>query len=81
MLTCAGAVSSLTVNVGNKAATLRVMGSTDGTNWTLIEDVTTTVAYADKTISVNPALGFKYIKLDAVGAQLRITNLSVSMIK
>ena len=81
MLTCAGAVSSLTVNVGNKAATLRVMGSTDGTNWTLIEDVTTTVAYADKTISVNPALGFKYIKLDAVGAQLRITSLSVSMIK
>ena len=81
ILTCAGAVSSLTVNVGNKAATLRVMGSTDGTTWTLIEDVTTTVAYADKTISVNPALGFKYIKLDAVGAQLRIANLSVSMIK
>ena len=79
ILTCSGVVSKLVINVGNKAATLAVYGSTDNSTWEKIEDITTTAAYKDKTVTVDAAKGYKYIKLDAVGAQLRIASLSVTM--
>ncbi len=60
-------VEAMVLNAGNKADTLNVYTSTDGTTWTLAEGVATTSAYADHTVSFDPAT--KYIKLDVAGTQ------------
>ena len=74
-----GEISNLVVNVGYKKATLNVYGSTDGTTWVLIQAVqTTTTNYINYDVPVSQDLGYKYLKLDASGAQLRIQNLSVT---
>ena len=73
-----GVISELTLNMGYKAATLEVYGSTDGVTWTLVEGVTTSTSYKDYTVSVDASLGYTYLKLDAVGAQIRIANIGVT---
>ena len=79
ILTCSSVVSRLTFNAGYKTATLNVYGSTDGSTWTLIEGAATSSSFKDYDISVDKTAGYKYIKLDASGNQIRIANLSVTM--
>ena len=69
------AVKSLVINAGNKAATLKVYGSVDGVTYTLIEDVAVVAAYTDYTVNLGDA-GYKFIKLDADGDQIRVAKIT-----
>ena len=77
ILECTKAVKSFSVNVGNKDATLNVYGSTDGTTWTLIQAVATTKTNADHTVTIPAGTAYTYIRLDAVGAQLRVSSVTI----
>ena len=79
-MTCAGAISNLTVNAGYKATTLMVYGSTDGENWEEVGSITTSSSYKDYTLDIDESAGYTYLKLDPTGGkQLRIASLGVSM--
>ncbi len=62
-------INSVVLNAGNKAATLKVYGSTNGSEWTLVQDITTTSAYADHTVTMPADSNYTYLKLDADGKQ------------
>lgn len=81
VITSTNVISSLVINAGYKAATLEVYGSTDGETWVLIENVSTSTSYANYTVDVDNAAGYKYIKLDATGAQIRIASIDVTIVK
>ena len=82
VVTSTNVITSLTVNAGYKKANLEVYGSVDGETWVLIETIaTTTTSYADYTVAVDEALGYKYLKLDASGAQIRVASLEVTISK
>lgn len=69
-------IDKITLNVGNKADTLNVYGSTDGTTWTLIQGITTTAAYADATVEIENST-YKHIKLDVAGTnQVRMKSIT-----
>ncbi len=69
----------MVINAGNKADTLNVYTSTDGTTWTLAEGVTTTTSYTDYTVSF--AESTKYIKFDVAGTQqVRIKYVTVTYV-
>ena len=72
-------INSVTLNVGNNAATLKVYGSVDGETWVLIQDLTTAKAYTDFTVNCADA-GYKYLKLDAVGAQVRVKTMTLEFV-
>ena len=72
------AVKGLSINAGNKAAELQVYGSTDGTNWTLITTLNTAESYADFTVELGTS-AYTYIKLDAVGAQIRVASVTIEL--
>ncbi len=80
-ITSTKTIAGFTVNAGNKAATLEVYGSKDGgETWTLIEGVATTAAYADHVVEVDSALGYTMLKIDAVGAQIRVANFTLTVV-
>ena len=81
IITSTSVVSSLVINAGYKDATLEVYGSTDGSSWVLIENVTTTVTYDNHSVDVDETLGYKYIKLDATGAQVRVASIDLTIVK
>ena len=72
-------IDSITLNAGNKADTLNVYGSTDGTTWTLIKGVTTTSDYADHTVNITNST-YTYLKLDVAGSQqVRVASMTITM--
>ena len=80
-ITSTKTIAGFTVNAGNKAATLEVYGSKDGgETWTLIEGVATTSAYADHVVEIDSALGYTMLKIDAVGAQIRVANFTLTVV-
>lgn len=80
-ITSTKTIAGFTVNAGNKAATLEVYGSKDGgATWTLIKGVATTAAYADHVVEVDSALGYTMLKIDAVGAQIRVANFTLTVV-
>ena len=81
VISTTGAVTGLAFNMGYKAAALEVYGSVDGETWTLIESVATATSYKNYNVSVDSAAGYKYIKIDAVGAQIRVASISVTYVK
>ena len=71
-----GVVSKLTLNIGYKRATMAVYGSTDGETWQEIGQIaTTTTGFLDYELNVDATKGYTYIKLDAVGNQLRVKTI------
>ena len=81
IFTCAKEISSVVINAGHRAASLEVYASVDGETWVLIETIATeridkVAEYPDYTVEI-PA-GYKYLKLDAVGAQVRIPYMIFS---
>ena len=81
ILTCAGKVTDIAVNMGYKKADLDVYGSTDGLTWVKVGVMTSTgTGYKDYSLDIDESKGYTYLKLDSVGAQLRIKTLTVSMI-
>ncbi len=71
------AIDKISLNAGYEVATLNVYGSTDGTNWVLIQELATTSDYADHELDVT-GLGYTYLKLDAVGAQIRVASMTLT---
>ena len=76
VLKTATAVKSLALNAGNKAANLEVYGSTNGTDWVLIDTIETKSSYADYTVNIPADTAYTYIKLDAVGDQIRVASVT-----
>ena len=77
-----GVVTELKFNMGYKKCTLNVYGSVDGVTWVIISGVaTTSTSYLDYALDVDESLGYKYIKLDASGAQIRIASIDVTIIE
>ncbi len=70
-------IESFSINAGNKNATFKISGSTDGNSFTPIKELSVKSAYADYDISIKD-LGYKFIKLDVVGAQLRIKSITMN---
>ena len=71
------AVSSIVMNAGYRASDLEVYASKDGVTWELVKVVNVQIVngtYSDYTVEL-PA-GTKYIKLNAVSAQIRIQNMT-----
>ena len=70
------AMYGISFNAGNKNATLNVTASTDGVDFsTTIADQAVTSSYADYTLSFDTT--YQYIKLDAVGAQIRVKSITL----
>ncbi len=69
-------INGLSLNAGYKSASLKVYGSTDGTSYELIESLSTTTAYKDFDVTIPENSNYKYIKLDADGAQIRINSIT-----
>ncbi len=70
-------ITGLSVNAGNKADTLKVSASVDGTNWVVIAEVAVTEAYADYSVNIDAAAGYKFIKLEPTEKQIRVASISV----
>ncbi|MGM9643106.1 MAG: hypothetical protein ACI3XI_07835 [Eubacteriales bacterium] len=68
---------SLSVNAGNKDDVLKVSASVDGTNWVVVGEITVTSAYADYTVNIDAAAGYKFIKLEPTEAQIRVASITV----
>ena len=77
VIACTNVINSIKLRAGNKAA-LKVYGSADGVTYTLIQDLTTATAYADFTVDIENST-YKYIKLDAVGAQVRVESFALTI--
>ena len=69
-------IDKIVLNAGNKAATLNVYGSNDGATWDLITGIATATSYIDYTVDVPD--GYNYLKLDAVGAQIRVAFMTIA---
>ncbi len=80
VISSAKVINKVTLNAGNSAATLKVYASVDGTTWTEIKSITTTKAYADHTVEISADSNYKYLKLDAVGAQVRIAYMELTVV-
>ena len=80
VVTSTKTISGMSINAGYKAASLEVYGSTDGTTWVLISTVKTTTAYASYDVNVDESLGYTYLKIDAVGAQIRVASINVTIV-
>ena len=72
-----GFITSMTLNAGYNSATLKVYGSADGINWTLVNSKTVVKAYADYTVAF-PEDTYSYFKLDAEENQVRVASLGVT---
>lgn len=70
-------ISKVVLNIGNKASTVKVSWSTDGTTWVETTDLAVTSAYADHTV-VAQGSGYKYIKIQNTGSQVRIDKMSIT---
>ena len=70
-----GTISEIIVKAGYKVATLNVYESNDGITWTLVKAITTTTAYTEYTVEIDNK---KYIKLESVGAQIRVSELTIN---
>ncbi len=68
-------IKTVKLNVGNKDANMLVYGSENGTDWTLVETLAVTSAYADHEITMPEGTEYKYLKLDT-SAQLRVKNIT-----
>ena len=75
-------ISKIVLNAGNKVDTLNVYGSTDGSTWNLIQAVSvTSTSYNDYTVSIDPNLKYKQLKLDVAGEQqIRVANFTLTTV-
>ena len=80
IVTSTKTITSIDINAGYKASSLEVYASVDGVTWVLVETLTTATAYGDFTVDIDETAGYKYIKLDATGAQVRVKNISVTVV-
>ncbi len=70
-------IESMTVNAGYKADKLQVWGSTDGENWTLIDEISVVKSYADYEVNMS-GKGYTYILLEATAVQIRVASITMN---
>ena len=69
-------MTQIVVNGGYKVATLNVYSSADGTEWVLVAAQATATSYKDYTFELGADC--KYVKLEAVGAQVRVAYATIT---
>lgn len=72
-------IDSIIVKAGYKAGTLNVYSSVNGTDWNLVAAQPTTTTYTDYSFDM-PA-GTIYVKLEAVGAQIRVSEMTINVVE
>lgn len=76
-----GVFTNFAMNAGYKKCDLLVYGSTDGVTWQNAGTITTTsTGYLDYELDIDELKGYTYLKLDASGAQLRIKNITATVL-
>ncbi len=70
------AIKGFAVNAGKNADVLKVSGSNDGQNWTVIQEITVASSFADYTVDMNGA-EYTYIKLESTAKQIRVAYVNV----
>lgn len=73
-------ITSLSFNAGYKNTELCIYGSVDGESWEIVKTVEISESYTDYTVLLDVANEYKYVKLDAHGAQVRIAEIELSFI-
>ena len=72
-----GAITNMTFNAGYKADALNVYGSTNGSEWTLVGEVSTSTSYKDYSLVFTG--DYTFFKLDVKGTQqIRVAQMSVT---
>ena len=79
-VTGAEAITGFAFNAGYKVDTLNVYGSTNGTDWFLIQAVSiTSTSYKDYTIEISSDLEYTFLKLDVNGSnQVRVKSMTLT---
>ena len=76
-----GTIKSLGFNAGNKKDTLVVYGSTDGTTWTMVKEVSITLTTYNNYSVDFADTKYTYFKLDVKGSeQVRLKSLTLTYI-
>ena len=73
---CSKVITGMTINAGYRASALEVYGSKDGETWTLVETLDVAATNADFSVEMPAGSAYKYVKLDAVNAQVRIPTIT-----
>ena len=73
-----GAIQSLDVTAGNKAGTLNVYGSVDGSEWTIVKSIQTTTSYTKYNVEFPSTSDYDWVKFESVGAQIRLSLLDIT---
>lgn len=73
-----GRIVSMGFNMGYKADALVVYGSTNGSSWTEVGNISTTTSYKDYTLDFGET-NYTYFKLNVEGSsQIRIASMSIT---
>ncbi len=70
------AIKSLYIKAGYKDASLSIYGSNDGIKWESVGSITVSTSYADYEVDLGGST-YMYLKLDAVGAQVRVESVTI----
>ncbi len=71
------AIKSIVLNAGHKVASLDIYGSNDGTTWSKVTTLSiSSTTYNDYTVDMPAGTSYKYLKLDAVDAQIRVAAIT-----
>ena len=76
VIECDKTIEKLTVKAGYKAATLTVYVSVDGVTWIKVKEISTTTTYTEYDVDLGGS--YQYVKMEATGAQIRLTELTVN---
>lgn len=79
VFTSAKEMESIVVKAGYKVGTLNVYSSVNGTDWNLVASQATTTTYTNYSFDM-PA-GTMYVILEAVGAQIRVSEMTINVVE
>ena len=68
-------ITKVILNAGYKVGTLNVYSSTNGEDWDLVRAQATTTAYTEYAFEI---LNCKFIKMEGIGAQIRVSNMKLT---
>ncbi len=73
------AIKAFSLKAGGNEDTLKVSGSNDGENWTLVDEISVVSAYADYNVDMNGA-EYTYIKLEPTAKQIKVVSVGVEYV-
>ena len=78
VFTSAKEIDAIIVKAGYKVGTLNVYASADGSTWESVAEQATTTTYTNYSFDI-PA-GSYYVMLEGIGAQIRVSEMSVDVL-